>query len=130
MQNPISESMDSKGLTVSLKVNSGKWKKKILQLNFLTNSFDISCGNTNVCDYKIDRNSCISAKVIQKIRNVYLRTCLKNDKDVREYVFFEMEFSSTEDLDEFAIFLKENNFIKPQQKKVLVFVNPVSGKMM
>merc|ERR1712198_266853 len=128
MQNPISESMDSKGLTVSLKVNSGKWKKKILQLNFLTNSFDIWCGNTNVCDYKIDRNSCISAKVIQNIRNVYLRTCLKNDKDVREYVFFEMEFSSTEDLDEFAIFLKENNFIKPQQKKVLVFVNPVSGR--
>ena len=70
------------------------------------------------------------AKVIQNIRNVYLRTCLKNDKDVREYVFFEMEFSSIEDLDEFAIFLKENNFIKPQQKKVLVFVNPVSGKMM
>jgi len=128
MQNPISNSMDSKGLTVSLKVNSGKWKKKILQLNFLTNSFDIWCGNTNICDYKIDRNSCISAKVIQNIRNVYLRTCLKNDKDVREYVFFEMEFSSTEDLDEFAIFLKENNFIKPQQKKVLVFVNPVSGR--
>ena len=60
---------------------------------------------------------------------MYLRACPKSPKGDRIYHKYEMEFERPEDQEHFNAFLTDTNMvIRGRRKRLLVFVNPVSGR--
>lgn len=127
----FSVNMGSKqDINVLLRKNAGKWSRKVLELCWKNKSFDILCQKTQCQEWRIGCDSFISLKNVPNKNIIFIRACPKNKKGYREFHCYEVEFSSTEELEDFSEFLKENNFVSKtkSKKKVIVFVNPVSGR--
>ena len=127
----FSVNMGSKqDINVLLRKNAGKWSRKVLELCWKNKSFDILCQKTQCQEWRIGCDSFISLKNVPNKNIIFIRACPKNKKGYREFNCYEVEFSSTEELEDFSEFLKENNFVSKtkSKKKVIVFVNPVSGR--
>ena len=66
---------------------------------------------------------------VKNEKNVFLRACPKSPKGDRIYHKYELEFEKPEDQERFNAFLRDNNMvIEGRRKRLLVFVNPVSGR--
>ena len=112
-------------LTALIKVGGGKWSRKLLELN--SRSFDILSSETCCREWRISCDNCISVKKDEKSKTLLLKVCPRNEKNQREVKILKIEFLGDGDEDEFYTFLTENDFMKPL-RRVMVFVNPVSGR--
>ena len=112
-------------LTALIKVGGGKWSRKLLELN--SRSFDILSSETCCREWRICCDNCISVKKDEKSKTLLLKVCPRNEKNQREVKILKIEFLGDGDEDEFYTFLTENDFMKPL-RRVMVFVNPVSGR--
>ena len=112
-------------LTALIKVGGGKWSRKLLELN--SRSFDILSSETCCREWRISCDNCISVKKDEKSKTLLLKVCPRNEKNQREVKILKIEFLGEGDEDEFYTFLTENDFMKPL-RRVMVFVNPVSGR--
>ena len=120
MDSPVSE------LTALLKVGRGKWTRNLVIANNRT--FDIVNSETKCRRWRIDSSSCVSVKNDPSSNIVTIKTCLKNEKNVRQFQTFQLEFLTEKDHKVFLSFLHDNSFIPAtKDKRILVFVNPVSG---
>ena len=111
-------------LKVLVKFSNGSWLGRILQLK--SECFDLLCDKNLTKDCSVHRSEFISAKSLKNKTTV--KCVLKNSKGVREFKTFDIEFNKSEDQNEFVAFLSQNKFIPDKKKKILVFVNPVSGR--
>ena len=113
-------------LCVLIRINGKKWARKRLELDPESKSFDILNADTFCLEWRIGRESLLSVK---NENNVFLRACPKSPKGDRIYHKYELEFEKPEDQEQFNAFLQDNNMvIGGQRKRLLVFVNPVSGR--
>ena len=111
----------------SMKRNGKKWTRKRLELDQESKGFDIVDPDTFCREWRIGRESFISAKHDQSGKVMFLRVCPKTLKGDRVYHSYEVEFERPEDRELFNAFLKDNMVIG-RRRRLLVFVNPVSGR--
>ena len=113
-------------LYVLIRINGKKWARKRLELDPESKSFDILNADTFCLEWRIGRESLLSVK---NEKNLFLRACPKSSKGDRIYHKYEMEFERPEDQEHFNVFLTDTNMvIRGRRKRLLVFVNPVSGR--
>ena len=121
--------MESKqDLYVLIRKNGKKWARKRLELDPESKSFDILNPDTSCLEWRIGRESLLSARNDPAAKVLFLRACPKSSKGDRKYHRYEVEFEKPEDQELFNAFLKDNNMVIERRRKVLVFVNPVSGR--
>ena len=111
-----------------IRINGKKWARKKLELDPELKGIDILSPKTFCLEWRIGRESLLSVKNDCSAKVVFLRACPKTSKGERVYHNYEMEFEKPEDRELFNTFLKDNNMVIGRRKKMLVFVNPVSGR--
>merc|ERR1711892_1496170 len=107
-----------------VRVDKHLWERKVLRVKEDNLSFlnvDSFCEETTV-----QPDCCLSAKSISEKRLV-ISACPKN-KGVRKLMNFDIEFESKANVQNLVNFMNKSNYIPAKRKKILVIINPASGK--
>ena len=99
-------SRDLRDLSVLVRTNSGKWQRRLLQLEAGSCSLRLVCPDTFHLEAEVRRDACLSVRSEAGARLAVVRWCPRNERLVRELRRLELEFSSDQDQAAFRAFIQ------------------------
>ena len=96
----------SRDLSVLVRTNSGKWQRRLLQLEAGSCSLRLVCPDTFHLEAEVRRDACLSVRSEAGARLAVVRWCPRNERLVRELRRLELEFSSDQDQAAFRAFIQ------------------------
>jgi len=107
-----------------VKVNGEKWERKVLR--FGNGSIEFLNGESFSLELIVMPDSCLSFTKISELV-VVITACPKED-GTRKLTIFEVQFYRQDHLRKLLDFMVNENFAPIVRKKILVLINPASGK--